>query len=71
MVIEPLAGSGRKKYIIEDTFYLRLNGVRHRVKDHSYSERGNPLPPLHGLLYQISSKGCFIYTFICIRPTGP
>ena len=26
------------------------------VKDHSYSERGNPLPPL-GLLFTISSKG--------------
>ena len=28
------------------------------VKDHSDSERGNPLPP-HGLLFPISSKGCF------------
>ena len=26
-------------------FYLRLYGVRHMVKDHSDSERGNPLPP--------------------------
>ena len=26
-----------------NTFYLRLNGVGHMVKDHSYSERGNPL----------------------------
>ena len=25
------------------------------VKDHSNSERGNPLPPLHGLLFPISS----------------
>ena len=30
------------------------------VKDHSDSERGNPLPP-HGLLFPISSKGYFIY----------
>ena len=44
-----------------NTFYLRLYGVRHMVKDHSDSERGNPLPP-HGLLFPISSKG----TFICI-----
>ena len=29
------------------------------VKDHSDSERGNPLPP-HGLLFRISSKGSFI-----------
>ena len=28
------------------------------VKDHSNSERGNPLPP-HGLLFPISSKGSF------------
>ena len=28
-----------------NTFYLRLYGVRHMVKNHSKSERGNPLPP--------------------------
>ena len=33
------------------------------VKDHSDSERGNPLPP-HGLLFKTSSKG----SFICIIP---
>ena len=44
-----------------NTFYLRLFGVRHMVKDHSDSERGNPLPP-HGLLFPISSKGSFICT---------
>ena len=38
-----------------NTFYLQLYGVRHMVKDHSNSERGNPLPP-HGLLFPISSK---------------
>ena len=42
-----------------NTFYLRLYGVRHMVKDHSDSERGNPLPP-HGLLFYNSSKGSFI-----------
>ena len=41
-----------------NTFYLRLYGVRHMVKDHSDSERGNPLPS-HGLLFPISSKGSF------------
>ena len=41
-----------------NTFYLRLYSVRHMVKDHSDSERGNPLPP-HGLLFPISSKGSF------------
>ena len=28
-----------------NTFYLRLYGVGHMVKDHSDSERGNALPP--------------------------
>ena len=28
-----------------NTFYLRLYGVRHMVKDYSDSEKGNPLPP--------------------------
>ena len=32
------------------------------VKDHSDSERGNPLAPLHGLLFLISSNGSFICT---------
>ena len=39
-----------------NTFYLRLYGVRHMVKDHSDSEKGNPLPP-HRLLFPINSKG--------------
>ena len=46
-----------------NTFYLQLYGVGHMLKDHSDSERGNPLPP-HGLLFPISSKG----SFICIIP---
>ena len=46
-----------------NTFYLRLYGVRHMVKDPSYRERGNPLPS-HRLLFAISSKS----SFICIIP---
>ena len=42
-----------------NTFYLRLYGVGHMVKDHSDSKRGNSLLP-HGLLFPISSKG-FLY----------
>ena len=58
--------SGRKEgnVLFNDalnTFYLRLYGVRHMVKDHSDSKRGNLLPP-HGLLFPISS------TFICTIP---
>ena len=38
-----------------NTFYLMLYGVRHMVKDHSDSEKGNPL-------LSINSKGSFICT---------
>ena len=41
-----------------NTFYLRLYGVRHMVKDHSDSEKGNPLPP-HRLLFPIIQQGFF------------
>ena len=44
-----------------NTFYLRLYGIGHMVKDHSDSERGNPLPP-HGLFFLINGKGSFICT---------
>ena len=46
-----------------NTFYLWLYGIEHMVKDHSDSERGNPLLP-YRLLFPISSKG----SFICIIP---
>ena len=49
-----------------NTFYLRLYGVRHMVKDHSDSEKGNLLPP-HRLHFPISSKGSVICT---ITQTG-
>ena len=55
---------GERNVLFNDalnTFYLRLYGVRHMVKDHSDSEKGNPLPP-HGLLFPINSKGSFICT---------
>ena len=48
-----------------NTFYLRLYDVIHMVKDHSDSERGNQLLPLHGLLFLISSK----VSFKCTTPT--
>ena len=44
-----------------NTFYLRLYGIGHMVKDHSDSERANLL------IFPISSKG----SFICIiQQTG-
>ena len=54
----------REMFLFNDalnTFYLRLYGVRHMVKDHSDSEKGNPLSP-HRLLLSINSKGSFICT---------
>ena len=42
-----------------NTFYLRLYGVRHIVKDNSNSEKGNLLLS-HRLLFPISSKDSFI-----------
>ena len=61
----PLKNFHREKtFLFNDalnTFYLRLYGVRHMVKDHSDSEKGNLLPP-HRLLLSINSKGSFICT---------
>ena len=48
-----------------NTFYVRLYGIRHMVKDHSDNRRGKPLLP-HRLLF-ISSKDSFICT---IAKTG-
>ena len=61
--LEPVQRNGRN-FVFNDTlntFYLRLYGVRHMVRDHSDSEKGNPLPP-HRLLLLINSKGSFICT---------
>ena len=44
-----------------NTFYWRLYGIGHMVKDNLDSERGNLLPP-HGLLCPISSKGSVQHT---------
>ena len=52
-----------KKYIFNDTlstFYLLLYGAERMVKNHPESEKGNPLPPLLGLLFRIIRKGSFI-----------
>ena len=61
-----MSGARERNVLFNDalnTFYLRLYGVRHMVKDHSDSEKGNPLPPPR-LLLSINSKG----SFICIIP---
>ena len=60
-----LFGAGREINVLFNdplnTFYLRLYGVRHMVKNHSDSKKGNPMPP-HRLLLSINSKGSFICT---------
>ena len=61
---------GMKEFVLFNdalkTFYLLLYGVEHMVKNHSDSERGNPLPALHGLFFPISSKGSFICTTVLV-----
>ena len=48
-------------YLTIHSTQSRLYGVGHMVKNHSDGENENPLvPPLHGLLFSISSKGYFI-----------
>ena len=42
-----------------NTFYLRLCGAGHAVKDHSYNEPQNPLPRLHGLFFPKIYRGLF------------
>ena len=47
---------GRERNVLfNDALYLRLYGVRHMVKDHSDSEKGNPLPS-HRLLLSINRQ---------------
>ena len=50
---------------------MMLYGIRHMVKDHSDSKRGNPLLS-HGLPFPISSKGYFICTYhsLCYTSHG-
>ena len=60
---------GRKEMFYLTTHSTRFiygymaSDIAYIVKDHSDSERGNPLPP-HGLFFPINSKGYFI----CIIP---
>ena len=51
-----------------NTFYLRLYGIRHMVKDHSDSEKGNPLLP-HRLLLSIirCHETCVCYLSVYVE----
>ena len=53
-----VAGERERNVLFNDalnTLYLLLYGVIHMVKDHSDSEKGNPLPP-HRLLYRLTAR---------------
>ena len=51
-----------------NTFYLRLYGIRHMVKDHTDTDRGNLLLP-HRLLFSINSKDN-TYHSLCYTSRG-
>ena len=56
-------------------FYVGLYGVRHMVKDHSDSEKGNPLPPHYRLtarvlLYGPSHRQDNTYHGLCYTSRG-
>ena len=59
-----------------NTFYLRLYGVRHMVKDHSDRERGNPQLPhrllflIRVLVYASSHRQDNTYHSICYTSRG-
>ena len=46
-------------YLTTHSTHFILRSIGHMVEDHSDSESENPLPPLHGLLFPINSKGSF------------
>ena len=77
----PLIKEGRKEMLYLTThsthFYLRLYGVGHMVKNHSDSERGNPLPPhrlllliKRVLLYAPSHRQDRTYQGLCFTSRG-
>ena len=46
--------------------HLQLYGIDHMVKDHTDDEKVNPLLPLHGLHFYISSNTIFLYALLHI-----
>ena len=49
-------------------FILRLYGVRHMVKNHKDSEKGNPLPPQQGFLYMNHPTDRITHTTAFVTP---
>ena len=67
-----LANGGRECLFNDalNTFYLRLYDVKHMVRDHSDSERGNPLPPhrQQGFFYMHHPTDRIIHTTAFVTP---
>ena len=54
-----LSGKKEGHLLLNDAlniYYLRIYDIRHMIKGHSRSERGNPLPPNRLFLVPINSK---------------
>ena len=50
-------------------FYLQLYGVRHMVKNHSYSDKGNLLPPhAQGFFYMHYPTDMITHTTAFVTP---
>ena len=57
MIVNKTQKGRREMFYLTILFFFYLYGVGHiLVKGHSGSETGYSLPPLHGLLFQISRK---------------
>ena len=66
-----LSGIRARNVLFNDalnTFYLRLYGVRHMVKDHSDSEKGNPLLPHRLLFYMHHPTDRITHTTAFVTP---
>ena len=50
-----------------NTFYLQLYGIRHIVKDHSDSERGNLLPPHRLSVFRYTG---YVLSYLCLDTQG-
>ena len=63
LFLVPVSAPTKELFFFNDTlntFYLRLYGIRHMVKDHSDSERGNLLLP-----HDCCNKGRGMFYSVC------
>ena len=60
----PITKGNEMFYLMtHSTYFIYRYMTSDMVKNHLYSEKGNPLLPLHGLLFSISSKGLLYAPF--------